>query len=180
MATEINKVEQFMVLFTAHQRRLYHYILALLPNPGDAEDVLQETNLVLWRKFDQYETGTNFLAWAMRVAYLQVLKTRESKGRQALLLDSDVLEQLALDAEKQAPRLEEQNAALRHCLKKLRPVDHRLITLRYQPGSSGKTLAQTLNRPVNSVYKSLGRIRRALMECIRRRLAAQVRCGDMA
>ena len=92
---EVRRGEQFMALYSGHQRRLYLYTMTLLPASVDAEDVLQETNLVLWRKFDQYQPGTNFFAWACRITRYEVLKYRERRARAARLLDPDVFDQLA-------------------------------------------------------------------------------------
>ena len=74
---EVRRGEEFMALYSGHQRRLYLYVMTLLPASVDAEDVLQETNLVLWRKFDQYLPGTNFFAWACQITRYEVLKYRE-------------------------------------------------------------------------------------------------------
>ena len=63
--------------------------------------------------------------------------------------------------------------ALGECLAKLRAKDRKLIEQRYAPGEKGKHVAERMGRPANSVYQSLGRIRKILMECIQRRLAAE-------
>lgn len=163
-------VEQFMKLFGVHRRRLYQYILYLLPNLQDAEEVLQETNIVLWRKFHQFEPGSSFIAWATRVAHLEVLKYRRKRGRQVALLDDQVIEQIAAESRDRAPQLDAVRDALQECLKKLSAADQKLIDWRYGLGLRGKTVAQELGRPANSVYKSLSRIRQSLLECITRTL----------
>lgn len=164
-------VEAFMKLFAVHRRRLFQYILALLPNVQDAEEVLQETNIILWRKFHQYQAGTNFLAWAMRVAQLEVLKyRRQQHSRGAMPLDESVMDRLAADAEDNAEELDAVREALQQCLRKLSPPDRKLVDWRYGAGARGKDVAAELGRPANSVYKSLGRIRQMLLECITRTL----------
>ena len=72
-----SRTEEFMRLFTHHQRHVYGYIRGLVPSLVEAEEVLQQTNLLLWEKFDQFQPGTNFRAWACKVAYLTVLKHRD-------------------------------------------------------------------------------------------------------
>jgi RNA polymerase sigma-70 factor (ECF subfamily) len=73
-------------VFTTHlmavQRRLYAYILTILPNLSDADDVLQDTNAVLLRKRTQFVAGTEFGAWACRVAYFEVLALRRKRQRE--------------------------------------------------------------------------------------------------
>ena len=53
--------------------RLYAYILQMLPNRADADDVLQRANLVMWTKREELVEGSNFVAWAARIAYFEVL-----------------------------------------------------------------------------------------------------------
>lgn len=170
-------VEEFLRLFGTHRRRLYQFILSLVSNLQDAEDVLQETNIILWRKFADYQPGTNFYAWAARVAHFEVLKLRRKLSREAVLLDDAVLEQVAADARDGADSLEAVRDALQKCLQKLSPADRELIARRYGTGSRGKAVAEQLGRPANSVYKSLGRIRQALLECINRGLRLADRPG---
>ena len=68
--------DEFIVHLTACQNRLYAYVFSLLPDRERRRDVLQETNLVLWRKSDQFMAGTDFGAWACKVAYFEVLAER--------------------------------------------------------------------------------------------------------
>ena len=177
------RVEAFMRLFATHRRRVYQYILSLLPNLQDADDVLQETNIILWRKFDEYRDGTSFLAWASKVAYFEVLKHRRRlarAGRGVVVLDDQVLEQLAADARDNQDQLEHVRDALQGCLKKLSPTDQKLIAFRYGAGAKGRDVAEQLGRPANSVYKSLGRIRAALLECVTRTLRLSEWPGGVA
>jgi len=165
---------QFVSQFLVHQRRIYRYILTLCPHIADAEDILQKTAEVLWAKFEEFEPGTNFLAWANRVAHLKVLEHRRAQRAGVVVLDDDVLQRLAEVSQSQADTLNQQQDALFECLDRLRPVDRQLIELSYAPNTVLKHVAQHLGRPANSVSKSLGRIRRWLMECAQRTLNRQL------
>jgi RNA polymerase sigma-70 factor (ECF subfamily) len=164
--------EEFVQLFTQTQRRLYLLILSQVPRPGDAEEILQNCNLVLWSKCSQYRPGTNFFSWAARVATLEILKFRQKHARDRLQFSDEFLEAVTLEAETESDALDRRREALAVCLSKLRPQDRQLIQQRYAPGGSGLHVADQLHRPVNAVYQSLGRIRRALLECIQRQLSA--------
>jgi RNA polymerase sigma-70 factor, ECF subfamily len=164
---------EFVQLFTRSQRRLYVYILAQVHNPVDAEEVLQETNLVVWRKADQFEPGTNFFAWCSRIASYEILKYRERRRKDKLHFSEQFLEAVSREVVESEDRLEEQRKALHVCLGKLRSRDRELIRQRYASGKNGKVVAEMLGRPANSIYQSLGRIRRTLLECMKRRLALQ-------
>ena len=165
--------EEFVQLFSRTQRRIYLYILAQVPNPVDAEEILQETNVVIWNKFHKFRSGTNFFAWVCQIANYEVLKYRDRRRRDRLYFSDEFIKSVAEDALTNDDALEERRRALIDCLAKLRKQDRELIRYRYTPGENGKSVAEFLGRPINSVYQSLGRIRRTLFECINRRLAAE-------
>jgi RNA polymerase sigma-70 factor (ECF subfamily) len=166
---------EFIQLFTKHQRRIFLYILSLVPNPVDAEEVLQETNLIIWSKCRQFQAGSNFQAWACQIAHYEVLKFRDRRRREKLRFSDEFVEVLAREAATQADVLEHRRLALVHCLAELKQRDRELIQCRYTPGANGKSVADVLGRPVNSIYQSLGRIRKLLLECVNRRLTAEAR-----
>lgn len=164
--------EEFIQLFSRNQRRVYLHILKQVGSPADAEEILQETNMVIWSKFHRFELGTNFIAWSFQIANYEVLKYRDKRRSNRLMFAGDVLEVIAQESEEQEDDLDLRRSALQECLKNLRRGDRELIQQRYQSGNTGMGVAQQLDRPINSVYQSIGRIRKTLFECINRRLAA--------
>jgi RNA polymerase sigma-70 factor, ECF subfamily len=168
-----NRVDRFVRLLVGHQARLYQYVRMLLPDRESVDDVLQETFMVMWQKFDESYPDSSFFAWASRIAHLHVLRECRRSGRHVPALDPEILEQIACEeiAERESsPNL---TSLLEGCLAKLPPADRELIEQRYQPGVLVGALAEQLGRPVNSVSKSLGRIRRALLKCVSDAAAAQ-------
>ncbi|WP_425395375.1 sigma-70 family RNA polymerase sigma factor [Aeoliella sp.] len=170
-----DRTEQFVRLSAEHQRHVYLHILAQLPNRTDADDVMQETSLVLWRKFDDFQPGTNFRAWACRIAHFEVLKFLEKSGRTGAHFDSDVAKCIAQTMEDRADELDERRAVLDGCLKKLRDHDRELVRARYVDGMAARQLAHHSGRSVDAVYKTLQRIHRALLNCIERAIAREER-----
>lgn len=162
--------EEFVQLFTRSQRRLYLFILGQVPRPSDAEEILQNTNVVIWSKCDQFEPGTNFVAWAMTIARLETLKYRQKHARDRLQFSDEFVSRVAAAMETNSDLLDRRRQALANCLGKLKSDDRDLICRRYAPGASGKSVARALKRPANSVYQSIGRIRQMLLECIERQL----------
>lgn len=162
----------FIDQFVATQRRVYLFLLAQLGNTDLAEEVLQNTNLVIWTKWNKFEPGTNYVAWVYRIASLEIMKYRQKNKRSRLFFDDDFLKTVAKSVEQLSEKSEARKNALSKCIDKLKQRDRELIQQRYQPGTNGKSLAGKLGRPVNSVYQSLGRIRRTLLECVERQLAA--------
>src|SRR6184192_1801013 len=89
----------FLSLFLQNQRRLFAYILTLLPNRTDADDVLQDASLVMWDKFDADQPPTDFLAWARRVAYHKVLDFYKKTHRDGKKLNRAFLERVTVTTE---------------------------------------------------------------------------------
>lgn len=164
------KTEQFVSLLAGAQNRVFAYIVSLLGDPNWADDVLQETNLVLWRKAQEYKPGTPFDAWACRVAYFQVLAARRDAGRDRLLFDDNMLESLAGQAEQRAGTWDDFRSALRVCLEKLSGPQRDMLRRRYGEGITVTEIAKQDNDSSGAVSSALYRIRQSLMTCIRRTL----------
>jgi RNA polymerase sigma-70 factor (ECF subfamily) len=165
-----------MELFAAHQRRLFLYISAIIPSPADAEEVLQETNIVIWKKFDQFKPdapGSDFLAWAYRIAYYQALDHRRRMARSAAAFSPQVMDQLHATAQHEGPTIDTRRRLLDLCMAKLPDHDRQLIEDCYAPNASVAGIAEQTRRTATSVYRSLRRIRRALSDCVTRQLKAQ-------
>jgi RNA polymerase sigma-70 factor (ECF subfamily) len=166
------RAELLVRLLSRHQGDLFRYIFALLPHEEDARDVLQETSVALYRKFADYDPARPFLAWAYRFAYLEVLKQRERNQRATHLLSRDLVERLAREREQHGPVLQARLQALEDCLQELPPQDQRLIRQRYQGGTRTEQLMEQYSASRRTVFRNLDRIRRLLLDCISRRVAA--------
>lgn len=171
--SSVGQTREFVGLFTRHARWLYSYILAQLPQQADAEEAFQETSTVLWEKFSQFEPGTDFRAWAARVAHFQVLSQRQ-KRRRVPLLFSDAFHD-AVDHEIVAlgDALDGQYRVLADCFTKLAPADREIVERRYQLGASTRQVAAELRRSIHSVYRALVRIHESLLECMNQRRAEE-------
>jgi RNA polymerase sigma-70 factor (ECF subfamily) len=165
-----DRQEQLVQWLTRSQGWLYGHILTLLPDGEAAKDVLQQVNLVLWRKRAEFDPALSFLGWAARIAHFQVLAHFRDRGRERLLLGDDILESLTSDSIAEAPQCDYRSdvAALRSCLEKLGERDRALILERYRPGISVQAMATQLGKSVNAVSRSLYRIRGLLSTCIER------------
>ncbi len=166
-----DRTAQFVRLLLANERRIHTYIMSMLTNWADADDVLQEVSIVLWRKFDEFKPGTDFGAWASRTAYYTTLNFLQKKKRNPILFSHEFIEQVAEKASTIGDDLEARHAALAECIAKLSRRDRDLINRRYQGDATTKDVAESLGRPVKAVYKSLNRIYATLFECVERRLA---------
>lgn len=167
--------ELFSRLLIQNQRRLYGFIFTLVQDHTVTEDLLQEAATLLWRKFDSFQPGTDFGAWAMKVSRFKVLEWRRAQQRLALPIEEELLLELASRAEtaqqtKGLGRLE----VLESCVAKLGDRDSDLIRQRYDEGVSVQNISEKLNRSRDAVYKKLARIHRDLQACIEKNLQSEI------
>ncbi len=160
--------EVFVELLMLHQQRLYGFIYTLVPNPADAEDLLQQTSLVLWQKFHEFDLDKSFPAWACGIAHFQVLHYLRKKRRSHVVFSDELIAQLAKTRQNREESHLADSVALADCIDKLPESDRTLIKLCYAAKRNIKAAAADLDRSASSVYTSLVRVRRVLMDCIRR------------
>lgn len=164
----------FVGELTSRQRQLYAFILSLVRNPADADDILQETNLVMWRKWAEFEPGTRFDSWAFTIARYQVMAYRKRKQRSKLHFDNDLVELLAAEAATEfVDQFDAKKSALSSCLRKLTDEQRRLIAHRYEPGGSVNEMAAKAGKSPKAVSEALRRIRKNLMSCIEKTIAEE-------
>lgn len=164
---------QFVRLLTQHQRRVYGYILKLVVNWADADEILQETNLRLWEEFDRFEPGTDFAAWAIRVAHYQVLTWRKKRSRSRLVFDETAIQTISEEDRSAMTPCDPREQALMACLEQLTIRNRDLIQRCYAGKHTIRRVAEELNRSAVSVYKSVQRIRLSLHRCIEGRLSLE-------
>jgi RNA polymerase sigma-70 factor, ECF subfamily len=167
-----NSQAEFVRLLTQHSSQLFGFILALTANRADAEDVFQNTSVVLWEKFDAFEPGTSFYAWACRIAYFEALYQRRKTKRMKTISDEawHALANHAL-AVSDAPDAGEQ--ALADCLEKLPAADRDILEKKYYAKLSVAEIAAACSKSVHSIYRTLSRVHDQLLQCVRRKLTTE-------
>ena len=171
--------DDFVEMLSRHRGQLFGYIYALVRSLDDAEDIYQETAMVLWSKFREFEPDTNFLGWACAIARYRTANFLKSERRRRRHFSHAVQEELAvLQASINPADAGLQQEALADCMKRLPDGDRRLVKLCYGSRDSFREVAKRLGRSSQSVYDALSRIRRVLFECIDRTIARDERSRD--
>lgn len=168
-----DRTQDFVELLARNQRRLYAYIRPQVASPTDADDVLQQTSKVLWTKFDQFESGTNFLTWACTVARLEVLTYHRERKRQPAFLSDQVAEVLADDLVAMVETIDDRHEALAACLQELPAKERDLVQRRYEADANIRRIAADTGRSESAVYKALQRVHDGLYRCIERKLSSR-------
>ncbi len=165
-AEQTDRTEAFIRLLTEHERKLGRYAMSMVPHAQDADDILQEAKIVMWRSFDRFELGTNFGAWARKVVFHQVLSYRRKKAKLATPLSEETLTLLAADAEEMVEHFDSRKSALSSCIAKLQEEHREILALRYRDEMSIESISERVDRTVGAVYRLLSRTRRNLHDCV--------------
>lgn len=164
------KIDAHKQLLTENQNRIFAFIFSLLPDKEAAHDVLQETNVILCQKLEEFQEGTSFVAWAFRIAQFQVLAYVRDRGRDRHCFDVQLIADLAKAKLQKELASDDRQSALQSCIGELNEKHYRLIRARYWENGSVAQMAKTLNRSVGYVSQTLYRIRLQLIDCVQRRM----------
>lgn len=168
-------LDSFVAKITEAQQGLFALIVSLTGNVDDAHDVLQETNMVLWRKRDEFQQETSFWHWACQIAKFQTMAHFKKKKRGRVSFDSELMDRLADDAAEISSNMLDRQRALENCLGEMPPQSRELVQLRYEEALSSNQVAAKLRRNPASIYDALYRIRLTLAKCIERTLQREGR-----
>ena len=162
--------QEFLRVFLANEREIFRYVAALVPPTADAQEIVQQTAVVLWEKFDQYDASRPFAPWACRFALNVTRQWLARRQRWKALLDGGLAAELALRRKQLRPEFDARLVHLDHCLQKLPEKQRALVDGYYFQQFGVETLAEKTQRTVDAIYKVLQRIRRQLRDCIDRSL----------
>jgi RNA polymerase sigma-70 factor (ECF subfamily) len=165
--TQSNQELCFAELFQEHYRQLFGYVYAIIRNYTDAEDVVQQTSLILWKKFDSYQPNTNFFAWACGTARFEALKFLRGQRRYRAHFSEAFQLKLATAMTGIRPEVISIRAeALEDCVQHL-PENQKTLLHQCLGGTkSVAVVAQETGRSTHSIYSSLRNIRHKLLDCV--------------
>jgi RNA polymerase sigma-70 factor (ECF subfamily) len=163
----------FTRLLKENQARIYVYIRVFVPHWADADDILQETAIVMWRKFDTYITGSDFAAWGISIAHNFVMKLNQRRFDKRIKFSSDVVRLLQETAVMDVDDRDDDRAqAIQQGLARLSEADAELLALKYKKGYTVVEIAQKTGRPLQGLYKAMARIHKTLMNNVQRQVKA--------
>jgi RNA polymerase sigma-70 factor, ECF subfamily len=173
--TSDQKTEQFVKLLGAHERTLFEYVLALTGNWQDTEEVMQRARINIWQHFGQYDAEKPFAPWARAIAYYQVLTFRKEKKRQQVFFSQHVLQAVSDRFEVLSDVSDTRREALLGCLEKLEPRKRDLLIEYYSSvQQTSDAIAKKLSLTPTAVRQMLVRIRKALLDCVKRTMRAEL------
>ena len=169
MSPEKNK-NDFMRLFLANQNIIFAYLMMHVPNRLDVEDLMQETAVWMWENFNKFTPGTSFSAWGVQVARYKILNLSRAKKNSRIKFHPDVVELINEKADSILNETDQRVDALQKCLAKLSVKDRKLLYLKYENSLTVKRLAELVGRPARGLYKTMSRVHKNLLQCVRHSL----------
>ena len=171
--------EAFLRLYTKFEGNLRAFVASLLPTWEGVDEVMQESSVVLWRKFAQFDQSgeSGFLDWAFMIARYEVLKYRRRRATDRLRFSEGVFELLATTAENVTATQDQRVRLLRECVANLEPSQLALAKAVYEDGATIKDVAEQVGRTPTGLYKALARIRNRLAVCVQAKLGTTVAEG---
>jgi len=161
---------EFMKLYGKAVPDIRAYLRKLLPSWNDVDEVLQETTVALWKKFEEFEANTNFSAWACVIARYEVLTYKRKKARDKHVFSEELLMLIADEAMEQEEQLSKERDALSSCVDKLKLQQRKILSSVYETDQSIKLAAEVLGKSATALYKILRRLRELLLDCIEKEL----------
>lgn len=163
--------EAVQALFVKNMGAIRGIIIGMVSDLQIAEDILQEVFITVSRRADQFEIGTNFMAWVRTVARLKVLEHVRQQKKLPFLLSEETLEALVASAPVADDGWDRRQKALYECLQALPPRAHRIITLRFEQGLLPARIAELVAWSVGAVRVQLTRSCKILADCVQRKIA---------
>ncbi len=160
-----SKARRFMDLIVSNQKKIFAYILSIISNHADAEDLLQETLAIMWEKFDSYEAGTDFAAWGVAIARFRILNFRK---KHKAFLSNEVIEILEQETAERLDGLDDQLDILKECIKKLSLKDKKLLKMRYERDLTFEKIAGQFGLTASGICRAISRTHLRLTQCLRR------------
>ncbi len=168
---ESDNTQEVQRLFVANIASVKHYVLSILPNPSEADDIVQEVFITATAKANDFQVGTNFTAWVLTIARFKVMELLRREKRDRNRLSDAVMELLADEAELfQADERVETFAALKVCVTKLSPKPKSMIEMLYQDEMKPAEIAERMGWAPGGVYVALSRARSQLRTCVKKEL----------
>ena len=163
-STDNRNHDQFLRCYVENEVALRGFVRSLVPTLEDAQEVMQETAAVLWKKFGELESTRYFRPWAFGVARYQALAFRRDRARDRHVFGDELIETLALEAEEAGAEISREERALQDCLTKLPGkqhvrtellhvlrLDRRHVVSGLAPvGAGGRRISQAPNVPIKS------------------------------
>ena len=156
---------EFLQQIMEGRKVIYTYILSMVRNKDDAEDIIQDVVLTMWDKYDSFKPGTNFTAWGIQIAKFKIMNFFKAKKNDKCF-DEDVLENISDQYSRKASEIDHRLDALEVCIEKLSDKEKELVKTHYMKGIKFTELVEVYNKPAYYFYRMMAKVHDQLMRCV--------------
>jgi len=168
-----DRVLVFVQLLGNEERRLYAYILSLVPCWADADEIVQKTRIRLWQQFDEYDPSKDFGAWARTIAHYLILAHRKTRQREQVRLGSTFVDSIAQQWGGLDDLMESRSRFLADCLQKLTKSNQMLMRRYYGGLEERSMIARDIGQTSGGLRQKVRRLRLVLSKCIDGQVVAE-------
>ena len=163
-----DRTEEYLKLLAEYEHSIKVYIITMIPVIYDADDIMQDVRLTMWKKFDTFKSGTNFKAWALQIAYYKIIDFKKRKGREnkKLMFTDEFYEAVENAGKKLETMNKSKRKSLQNCIGKLQSTHILMYVLRYKEKLSIEQISEKMGRTITATYRVISRIRASLKKCI--------------
>ncbi|WP_149494732.1 sigma-70 family RNA polymerase sigma factor [Roseiconus lacunae] len=181
--------DRFVALLARHDLAIRRFVRYLMPSTDGVDDVIQETALECWRKFDDFLSGREqangvddsandeFVRWACVIARYKAMSWQRNRSRDRLVFRESVIEHLAGSAVELIEQSEHRRQAIETCLDQLSVNHRRLVLSVHMPGESVAQIAKESGVKPRQLYSKVNMLRSALLRCVERQLTGELGNG---
>lgn len=163
----VSDSKSFLSLLRRSQTQIHTYILCQIPNRNDAEDILQDTIVVMLDKFSEYKEGSSFLAWGIAIARYKIKSFKYKNRNSKMIFDDSIGNLLEQEASKNPDFFQDESRVLKGCVEKLDSKHKHYLLLRYEQDMTYREIGRQFNVSMQAVYKMMTRIQLSLLHCVR-------------
>lgn len=168
-ALEVLRTSQFGQLFDADKNRLYAFIFAFVSDRAIADDIFQETSLVLWQEFEKFELGTSFSKWANVIAFNRIRRHRHAHKKYQLGLSDDFHQEFSQNIaiiEGSSDQQEQRWRYLEACCSSLSAPLMQIYQRFYVDNLTAQDIANETGRSIHAIRKAIHKLRKKLFDCV--------------
>jgi len=163
----------FAALVHEHADMLLTFIRATIRDSSTVDDIFQETMLIAWRRFDDYDPTKSLAKWLRGISRKLILSHFSRLKKRPIFCSDEVLdvldERLSHIGSQPGDAWTDKVAAMETCLKQLPEQMHQCIKLFYQDNQKTEEIASAINSKREAVKKRLQRARSMIADCLRRK-----------
>jgi RNA polymerase sigma-70 factor (ECF subfamily) len=155
------------VLFARHHVRVFRFVLRLVRDQTQAEDLISEVFLDVWRQAGRFEARSAVSTWLLAIARYKALSALRRRPDEELDEEAAAAIEDPADDPEVALEKKDKGEILRKCLTALTPEHQEIIDLVYYHEKSVEEVAEIVGIPENTVKTRMFYARKRLAELLK-------------